>query len=260
MSVAQSAPPSAPPSVPSAPPAARTALLPIVDGLAGPGFAHVPGPELTRALGLAAADVRAFAAFWDRLELDRHMGDGGTYRRRRYSALELVPGRPEPVLLPHGPYRQSGAVNPLNGDVDRHYAPVEYAMIASPVLRRFVAAVAASLDAVEARAERWRVRLHPYRIVAAPGIPGRPAPEGLHRDGVDFVMTLMVGCRNVAGGLSTVSDAARAPLARARLAAPLELLVVDDRRVLHDVDDVECVDPTRAGHRDVLVVAFDRFD
>ena len=260
MSEVASAPADALASGPSASSAARATLLPIVDGLAGPGFAHVPGPELTRALGLGAADVRAFAAFWDRLELDRHMGDGGTYRRRRYSALELVPGRTEPVLLPHAPYHQAGAVNPLNGDVDRHYAPVEYAMIASPVLRRFVAAVAASLDALEARAERWRVRLHPYRIVAAPGTPGRPAPEGLHRDGVDFVMTLMVGCRNVAGGLSTVTDAARSPLARARLTRPLELLIVDDRRVLHDVDDVECIDPTRPAHRDVLVVAFDRFD
>ena len=38
---------------------------------------------------------------------------------------------------------------------------------------------------------RWYVEAHPFRIDTSDGI-GRPTPEGAHRDGVDYVVVILV--------------------------------------------------------------------
>ena len=233
-----------------------TAAQRLADGLSKDGHAHVDAASMRRALRLDAADVARFAAHWDELTLDRHMADGGTYRRRRYAALTLRSPDAVPVRLPHGPYRQEAIDNPLNGGLDRHFDPVTDAMFESPALGRFLALVARALDTVEGRSAPWRVRLHPYRILAAADAPGEPSPEGPHRDGVDFVMSWMIGRSGVTGGESSVLDAAGSALWRRTLREPLELSIVDDRRVRHDVTGIRA--NADAGRRDVFVIAFDR--
>jgi hypothetical protein len=39
---------------------------------------------------------------------------------------------------------------------------------------------------------------------SAPDEPGQPTPEGVHRDGVDYVLVLMVRRTNIAQGTTTI--------------------------------------------------------
>ena len=49
----------------------------------------------------------------------------------------------------------------------------------------------------------WRIEVHQFRIEAL-GRAGEPTPEGVHRDGVDYVLVLMVDRHNIASGTTTI--------------------------------------------------------
>ena len=97
---------------------------------------------------------------------------------------------------------------------------------------------------------------------AAPrdAVAGQPrAPEGPHRDGVDYVAVLMVERRGVRReGTTTVYAPDRRPLGCFTLAEPLDAALLIDPRVFHGVTAVEPLDPAAPGHRDVLVVTLRR--
>ena len=86
----------------------------------------------------------------------------------------------------------------------------------------------------------------------------RPTPEGMHRDGVDHVLVLLIGRRNVRSGETSVHDLTGRTLGSFTLTEPLDAALVEDRRVMHGVTPVEPMDPASVGYRDVLVVTFKR--
>jgi hypothetical protein len=186
------------------------------------------------------------------------MGDNGTYRYRRYGAFDLERAWGERRLRPHGPYRQAASINALNGDVDRIFDPLEPVFVDSPLLSGLLHSLAAVFEATDGVSGGWDIRLHPYRIVARPGVPGSPTPEGLHRDGVDYIVTLMVERRNVMGGETMVTDPDGKVLERVTLTEPMDLVVADDAATKHAVTKVEPIIPDQPATRDVLVIAYTR--
>src|SRR4030095_1416658 len=92
---------------------------------------------------------------------------------------------------------------------------------------------------------------HQVRIEARPDAAGLPTPEGVHRDGVDYVLVLLVNRTNIESGTTTVHDHAGNTLGSFTLAAPLDAALVDDTRVKHGVTAVHPVDPSRPAYRDV---------
>ncbi|HEV2097490.1 MAG TPA: 2OG-Fe dioxygenase family protein, partial [Stellaceae bacterium] len=108
------------------------------------------------------------------------------------------------------------------------------------------------------RPEAWHVELHQFRIEAQAGQHGHPTPEGMHRDGVDWVLVLMVRRQNIASGKTTIYDLAKRPLGSFTLTQPLDSALVDDSRVFHGVTAVVPLDPLLPAYRDVLVVTYRR--
>jgi hypothetical protein len=100
------------------------------------------------------------------------------------------------------------------------------------------------------------IRLHPCRIVAGMAQAGSPTPEGLHRDGVDYIVSMMVSRCNVEGGESTVTDNHRQMLWQRTLQRPLDIMIAQDAQTMHAVTPVVPLDPAQPACRDVLVVAF----
>src|SRR5262249_52353111 len=108
------------------------------------------------------------------------------------------------------------------------------------------------------RPNSWHVEIHQFRIEALNGQEGRPTPEGMHRDGVDWVLVLLVSRVNVQSGETSIHDLARRPLGSFTVTNPLDAAFPDDNRVYHGVTPVMPLDPMHSGHRDVLVVTFRR--
>ncbi|MFD4526776.1 2OG-Fe dioxygenase family protein [Streptomyces sp. NPDC058470] len=223
--------------------------------LAGPGGHLMPAAALSALAGADSADWARFAAHWDELTLDRYMADGGTYRFRRYGQFELDPAAGELTLLEHAPYLQESDINPLNGGVERAFDPLTDSFVGDPLLRSVLVELGRIFSAVDATTA-WNVKLHPYRIHASADQKGQPAPEGRHRDGVTFITSLMIGRVNVTGGESGVYTDEGEHLLTTTLSEAGDLLLGDDRRTLHSVTPVQPVDPERAAHRDVLVIAY----
>ena len=103
---------------------------------------------------------------------------------------------------------------------------------------------------------RWHVEAHQFRIEARQGEQGKPTPEGMHRDGVDYVLVLLVNRRNIQSGTTTVHDLDKRTLGSFTLTDPLDSALVDDARCYHGVTPVEPENPAQPAYRDVLVVTF----
>jgi len=228
--------------------------------LAVDGFAFVHGAEM-RAMFAAhgsLADWEAFAASWDDLGLDTYMADGGRYRKRRHATLAATGG--EPIRRgPHQPHFQSRDYNALNGGIARWFDPVLPEIAAGATLATILATCRTLFERL-ATTREWHVEAHQFRIEARSGVEGRPTPEGMHRDGVDYVLVLLIGRRNIQSGVTTIHDASGRDLGSFTLAEPFDAAWVDDHRMMHGVTPVEPIDPSRPGFRDVLVVTFRRKD
>ena len=221
------------------------------------GFACVRAPAM-RALLLrhgTLADWGAFAASWNDLGLDTYMADGGRYRKRRHAAFGAVAGQAAIVRKPHQPHYQSRDYNPLNGGIERWFAPVLPEPGAGPSMTAILH-ICRDLFQRLTPAPAWHIEVHQFRIEARRGQAGRPTPEGMHRDGVDHVLVLLIGRDNVRSGETSIHDGDGRTLGSFTLTEPLDAALVDDRRVMHGVTPVEPVDPARPGFRDVLVVTF----
>ena len=98
--------------------------------------------------------------------------------------------------------------------------------------------------------------MHQFRIEAKPGEQGRPTPEGMHRDGVDRVMVMLIERRNVREGVTRIGAPDGAPLGEFTLIQPGDTMLIDDHRILHGVTEIHPVDAARPAWRDALVVTF----
>ena len=223
------------------------------------GFAFVHAQEMRAALQRigSLADWRPFAASWDDLGLDTYMADGGRYRKRRFAVFGATSGAPAIERKPHQPHYQSRDYNTLNGGIERWFSPILPDIAAGPTMTA-VLGFCRSLFERLSGPQDWHIELHQFRIEARRGVEGRPTPEGQHRDGVDHVLVLLVGRRNVQSGMTTIHDVNGRTLGSFTLTEPLDAALVDDRRVMHGVTPVEPVDAREPGFRDVLVVTFRR--
>jgi hypothetical protein len=225
--------------------------------LARDGFAYVPGPRM-RALFEGTGpltDWAEFAASWDDLGLDVYMADGGRYRRRRFGVFAADAEGGAILRGPHQPHYQSRDYNALNGGIERWFAPIAETVGAGPSMQAILATCRGLFDKL-APGRAWHIEAHQFRIEARAGEAGQPTPEGMHRDGVDYVLVLLVRRENVLSGVTSIHDLSGKPLGSFTLAEPFAAALVDDHRVMHGVTPVEPEDPTRAAFRDVLVVTF----
>jgi hypothetical protein len=187
------------------------------------------------------------------------MADSGRYRRRRFSAFAVSAHGIS--RKPHQPHYQSRDYNPLNGGIERWFQPFRDATANHAALRAILQGcfeVFHALTPTALRPASWHVECHQFRIEARVGEQGKPTPEGMHRDGVDWVLVMLVARENIAEGVTSIHDTAHRLLGRFTLAEPLDSAFVDDSRVFHGVTPVIPLDPARPAFRDVLVATFRR--
>lgn len=235
------------------------ALPDLIHLLAHEGFARVPAAVMRNFLakgGLQDWDV--FTESWNDLQLDTYMADGGRYRRRRHATLRVTADTVQ--LLPHQPHYQSLHYNHLNGGVARHFAPIHDSVVAGATMQSVLHLCRDVFQSLSKDVAAWFVELHQFRIEAHQGQTGLPTPEGPHRDGVDWVLVLLVNRHNIASGVTAISDLNGVALGSFTLTTPLDAAWVDDHRVFHGVTPVLPEQPGQPAFRDVLVVTFRRED
>jgi hypothetical protein len=221
------------------------------------GYRFVRAGDMRALLEQAGAlgDWADFAASWNDLGADTYMADGGRYRKRRHAVFAVSA---DGVLRqPSQPHYQSRDYNTLNGGIERWFEPVADP-IGSGEAMTTILAFCRTLFGMVSPARVWHVEVHQFRIEARRGQEGRPTPEGMHRDGVDYVLVLLVNRTNIISGVTSVHDLGGQELGEFTLTQPFDAALVDDARVMHGVTAVEPLNPAEPGFRDVLVVTFRR--
>ncbi|MEZ0315759.1 MAG: 2OG-Fe dioxygenase family protein [Methylophilaceae bacterium] len=203
----------------------------------------------------ALGDWERFAASWNDMPLDEYMADGGRYRRRRYATLSAASGNSDVVLEPHQPHYQSLDYNNLNGGIARDFEPILDDIVQGPTMRNVLSFGLQTFSHFMPKA-KWHIECHQFRIEAQTGEAGQPTPEGVHRDGVDFVLVMMVKRENISSGTTTMHDLEQKGLDSFTLTQPLDCAIVNDRRCMHGVTPIEPINVNQPAYRDVLVVTF----
>lgn len=221
------------------------------------GFAFVHGGDMRELLAPFGSldDWQSFVESWNHLEVDTYMADGGRYRRRRHAAYgstrDGVTRR-----KPHQPHIQAPEYNPLHGGLVRWFEPIAAEVGDGATMRTIVAFCRSLFGSLAPATASWHIEAHQFRIEARPGEHGQPTPEGVHRDGVDYVLVLLIDRRNITSGVTDIHALDGRPLGHFTLTDPFDTALVDDRRVAHGVTPVEPIDPALPAYRDVLVVTF----
>ena len=227
--------------------------------LSGQGYVLLAAPELESLLTADdACSLSGWADFqdsWHRLEQDRYMADGGSYRFRRH-AVYRVRAANGIERQAHQPHYQSRAYNGLNGGILRHFAPIEPVIAESEVMAAMLQLCWRVFSRLQPLAD-WHVEVHQFRIVASQ-TQAMPTPEGLHRDGVSYVFMVLVDRIHVLDGSSGIYDLQQQELMRYTLSTPLEAAIVDDERVMHAVTPILATDAAKPAYRDMLVITFGR--
>ncbi len=223
------------------------------------GFAFVEGVRARAWLEAegSLADWAEFSASWNDLHLDTFMADGGRYRKRRHGVFAAV-RRDAITRQPHQAHWQSRDYNPLNGGHERWFEPLTDATANSVSLGTVLQGFRRICNDLAPEVVAWHIEVHQFRIEASREGAGQPRPEGMHRDGVDFVLVLMIGRHNIREGATSIHALDGTELGRFTLTAAFDAAIVEDWRVFHGVTPVEAIDPQQVAARDVLVVTFRR--
>jgi hypothetical protein len=237
--------------------APRRAALPQVPfhelaGVVGEhGFASVEPPQICRSLEIRPDTLESLSVFWEDLPADAYLRDGGRYRRRRHSCYVVDGG--SVIRVPHRAHWQSLNYNALHGGIERWFEPLELDRV-QPFWDRLLTCLGGVCSQLKG-AQPWFVEAHQFRIDTTDGI-GRPTPEGAHRDGVDFVVVVLVARHGIKGGESRIFEADGPLGIRFTLSEPWTLLMMDDERVIHETTPIQPLDGK--GYRDTLVLTFRR--
>lgn len=218
-------------------------------------YTFVEGKRIIEQAGYNDREIAKLMSYWNDLKVDEYMGDGGTYRFRRYSAFTLDMKELKLTLQPHSYYEQSGYVNKLNGNIKRYYEPLDIEFISNSIFLDIVYSLANLYSRIKEKTLIWDIKVHPYRILANQSTTGRPTPEGLHRDGVDFVSSMLIDRHNIVGGISTITNVKEEKILDIKMQNTLDIIIENDEKTLHQVSSISS-EKSITGYRDVLVIAF----
>ena len=235
-----------------------TVQKPAAQALSQDGLSLLDSSDLSATLKLPAGWVQQWptvAEAWHNLPPDVHLKDGGSYRQRRHACFVQDVAANTLTQTPHRAHWQPTDYNALHGGYERWFEPVETDVAKASAWTELIAGFGKLFAQVQA-VDKWFVEAHQFRIDTAGGV-GRPTPEGAHRDGVYFVVVMLVARTGVKGGETRVFDANGPQGVRFVMSEPLTALLLDDARVIHETTPIfpDHADGEK-GYRDTLVLTY----
>jgi hypothetical protein len=196
-----------------------------------------------------------FSNSWNNLVQDNFMKDNGNYRLRRFSEWTYLANHQQLELMPVRPYVQPLDINPLNGGTERTFEPFEDYIIQNRFLNGLLQSCLNIFEKIEGEND-WEVQVFQNRIFAQNEDAGLPTPEGAHRDGVTYILMMLIDRVNVVGGETTIYDENKNTLGTLTLHNPLDCVIANDERTMHGVTPIKSQDASKTGHRDMLIAMF----
>lgn len=195
---------------------------------------------------ITAVQLDSIQPFFNDLPADPYLA--GNYRFRRLSHFRVEGDRL--VKLPHRRLFQSKNYNPLLGDVVREFEELDDRLIE---LEEFQKIVWEFFQFCQLCTPFNEVGVHQIRTITSSQQIGNPAPEGIHRDGVDLVGIFSVQRAHIAGGETHLYQSKEAEPVFTKILNPGEFLVFRDNQYFHFTSPVNTT-TAEQGVRDVFVL------
>jgi hypothetical protein len=190
-------------------------------------------------------NTAGFQQFFEDLPIDPYVK--GEYRSRRLSRFRVSGDKL--VKLPHGYLLQSKDYNPLLGGIKREFAELDNALIELEIFNNLIFAF---YDSCKLHPEA-EIDVHQIRTTCSPNNLGNPAPEGIHRDGSDFIGIFSAGRDNIQGGETHLYSAKKEKPVFNKVLQPGEIILVNEHQFLHFTTPIKPEIPG-FGSRDVFVI------
>ncbi|MFN7853685.1 MAG: 2OG-Fe dioxygenase family protein, partial [Dolichospermum sp.] len=97
------------------------------------------------------------------------------------------------------------------------------------------------------------IDVHQIRTTCSPNNLGNPAPEGIHRDGSDFIGIFSAGRDNIEGGETHLYAAKKEKPVFNKVLQPGEIILVNDREFFHFATPIKPQN-SGIGNMDVFVI------
>jgi hypothetical protein len=193
-----------------------------------------------------------FCKTWKDLPNDPYLLAGESYRQRRYVVLNYQ--QQKMTVLPNEPHYQARYYNPLYGNIDRHFETWHPSSLNNPILLQLIHWVTQQLS--EDSTTSWHIQAHQFRITASINNQGKPTPEGIHKDGADYICIMLLDRKNISGGVSEIYDNNKTLLCSTQLEHRGDLILLNDHAVYHRVTEIKLKNQDSKAYRDVLVFTF----
>lgn len=204
-------------------------------------------PRPYRLQKLALGNLDALRGFFDGLPPDPYLAE--RYRSRRFSKFRVE--SENLWLMNHEVFVQAKEYNPLLGEVRREFMELDEGLTTRD---EFKALILDFLKLCQIWPRKAEVGVHQIQITSSAQKLGYPAPEGLHQDGFDFIGIFCVSRDNINGGETALYEARNTEPIYRRVLEPGELLVIDDRLLLHYTSPIEASEHA-GGARNVFILA-----
>ena len=170
-------------------------------------------------------------------------------RNRAFARFERADGIW--TLLSDQRFFQSEEINSYNGGIQREFQAIDKRLIESRILQKMGEEQASMMGLKDMP---MRVNVHQMQIVAIGADASCQAtPEGIHRDGHDYVSIVFWRRENVRGGISRVYNESLECKAEFELDEAGEAILINDRIGYHEVTSFDAIDPNKAAFREVFV-------
>lgn len=190
-------------------------------------------------------DLKKIEKYFEKLPADPYLEDN--YRFRRLSHVQVINN--QVINLPHTPLYQSKEYNPLLGNVVRNYPDINEQLIA---LEDFQKIVRVFFEFCQLCSKVNEIGIHQIRTTTMSEKIGQPAPEGIHRDGVDLVGIFCVNRKGIKGGITELYKAKNERPIFSKILQPGEFLIFNDHQFFHYTSAIKTTN-SEVGIRDVFV-------
>ena len=195
-------------------------------------------------------EISRFIVSFESLVKDPYMPSEFGIRKRRFGRFYW--NQNEQLLPLEGTtFVQSIELNSVAGGIQREFAPLEESFKRSILLKRLIGYLARTIDDPS---KEWNVNVHQFRVESN-GIPASAAPEGIHRDGHNFVAIVSLRRHNIEGGFNRIYDDQKNLLFETLLSKTFDTLLIHDLTTFHDVTPFQSPHNS-TGYRDTLVIDF----
>lgn len=191
---------------------------------------------------------------YESLPPDDYLPTNDLYRYRRYDSFSFDAKTGNLELLPHQDYFQSRDINNVTGGIVRKFAPLTKETTENPFLHELIRFDFANFPITEPHMAQgqWKVDVHQIFVVAEVGAEGHPTPEGVHRDGAEFVTVHIAVLDNAEGGEVSIYDDDKVHLVSFTLKNVLDSYLFNDAILWHGVKPIHSKDGINPAKRGIL--------